>query len=138
MSKTTNSVQVDWTEGFRFRVESVSGARVLIDGDKEVGLSPMETLLASLATCMGADVVSILQKMRTDLRALTIGVIGERNPEPPRYYRRIELTFSVVGDVPLDKVEKAIDLSREKYCSVFHSLHQNLTVGHKVSVRRPG
>jgi putative redox protein len=135
MSKTTNSVHVDWTEGFRFRVESVSGAQVVIDGDKETGLSPMETLLASLATCMGADVVSILQKMRTDLRGLTVGVIGERNPEPPRYYERIDLTFSVVGDVPLDKIEKAIDLSREKYCSVFHSLRQNLVVGHKVDVR---
>jgi putative redox protein len=134
MSKRKNSVRVDWNEKLCFRVESVSGVRVVIDGDKEGGLSPMETLLASLATCMGADVVSILQKMRTDLRALTIGVVGERHAEPPRYYERIDLTFSVVGDVPLEKIEKAIRLSREKYCSVIHSLGQNLIVAHKVSL----
>ncbi len=135
MSKTTNSVQVDWSEGLRFRVESVSGARADVDGDKKAGLSPMETLLASLATCMGADVVSILQKMRTDLRTLRIDVSGERNPEPPRFYRSIDLNFAVVGDIPLEKIERAIALSREKYCSVLHSLRKDLTIGHKVSVR---
>jgi len=135
MTKVTNSVQVDWSEGLRFQVESVSGARVEVDCDKEAALSPMESLLASLATCMGADVVSILQKMRTDLRALSIAVTGERSGEQPRYYRRIDLVFSIVGDVPREKVDRAIDLSREKYCSVFHSLRKDLAIEHTIHLR---
>ena len=135
MSRTSNSIRVDWSEGLRFRVESVSGVHADFDGDKKAGLSPMENLLASLATCMGADVVHILQKMRADLRALEIDVTGERNPEPPRFYRKIDLTFTVVGNVPLEKIERAIGLSLEKYCSVFHSLRKDLAIGHKVSVR---
>lgn len=135
MTKVTNSVQVDWSEGLRFRVESQSGAQMEVDADKQAALSPMETLLASLATCMGADVASILQKMRTDLRALTIAVNGERNGEQPRYYRKIDLAFSIVGDVPREKVERAIDLSREKYCSVFHSLRKDLAIEHTIHLR---
>ena len=135
MSKTSNSIRVDWSEDLRFRVESVSGVHAEFDGDKEAGLSPMENLPASLVTCMGADVVHILRKMKTGLRALAIDARGERNPDPPRFYRKIDLTFAVVGDVPLEKIERAIALSREKYCSVLHSLRKDLTIGHKVSVR---
>ena len=135
MSKTSNSIHVDWSEDLRFRVESVSGIHAELDSDKEAGLSPMESLLASLVTCMGADVVHILRKMKTDLRGLSIDARGERNPEPPRFYRKIDLSFTVVGEVPLDKIERAIDLSREKYCSVLHSLREDRTIGHKVSVR---
>lgn len=135
MSTVTNRVQAEWSEGVRFRVESASGERTDVDGDKKAGLSPMEMLLGSLVTCMGADVASILQKMRVDLRALTIEAVGDRNPEPPKYYRRVDLTFSVVGDVSPDQMERAIQLSREKYCGAFHSLRPDLVVEHKVVFR---
>jgi len=135
MNKTSTSVHVDWSAGLRFHVSSSSGAQAELDGDKKIGLSPMESLLASLATCMGADVVHLLRKMRTDLRALAIDIRGERNPEPPRFFKSIGLTFSIEGKVPSEKVERAIALSLEKYCSVFHSLRRDLVIRHEVNIR---
>jgi putative redox protein len=135
MSVVPTALRVDWWDGFRFRVESVSGARAEYDGDKKAGLSPMEGLLASLATCMGTDVVLILQRMKTDLRGLTIDVTGERRPEPPKSYRKVNLSFTATGNVPPEKMERAVALSFEKYCSVLHTLRKDLVVGYNVEIR---
>jgi putative redox protein len=134
MKSPTVTVQVDWSQGYRFGVESGSGARADFDGDKKAGLSPMENLLASLATCMGSDVVMILQRMKTDLRGMKIEITGERNPEPPKFYRKIDFAFTVTGKIPPEKVERAISLSFDKYCSVFHTLRKDLVVDHKLAI----
>ena len=131
----TREVQAEWLADSRFRVESSVGVEAVFDGDRAAGLSPMENLLGSLATCMGIDVVMILQKMRADLRGLKIGLTGERNPEPPKFYRKVDFTFTVTGDIPQAKVERAVDLSFDKYCSVFHTLRKDLVVDYKVAIR---
>ena len=132
----TREVQAEWLAGSRFRIESSLGVEVVFDGDREAGLSPMENLLGSLATCMGIDVVMILQKMRTDLRGLKISITGERNPQPPKFYRKIDVSFTVTGELPQEKVERAVSLSFDKYCSVFHTLRKDLVVGHKVIIQQ--
>ncbi len=131
----TREVQAEWLAESRFRIESSLGVEAVFDGDREAGLSPMENLLGSLATCMGIDVVTILQKMRTDLRGLKISITGERNPQPPKFYRKIDFAFTVTGDIPQDKVERALCLSFDKYCSVLHTLRKDLVVDHKVVIQ---
>ena len=95
----------------------------------------MQTLAFALAGCMSMDVVHVLTKGRHDLRGLRADLTGQRAPDEPRRFTAITLHFTVTGDVPPDKVERAIDLSREKYCSVWHSMRQDieLTVTYKLS-----
>lgn len=83
---------------------------------------------------MAIDVVTILQKMRLGLQSLEVTAQGERNAEPPRYYRKIELTFFVKGELPRERVEHAIQLSFDRYCSVFHTLRQDLEVSRRLEL----
>ena len=80
----------------------------------------------ALAGCMAIDVVMILQKGRHALRGLRVSFAGERAASPPKRYVSATLAFHVTGDVPAAAVERAIELSRETYCSVWHSLRQDV------------
>lgn len=86
----------------------------------------MEAVAEGLAGCMAVDVVMILTKGRHPLKGLRVSFEGERAPKPPRHYTRIHLGFHVTGDVPPAAVERAIALSRDTYCSVWHSLRQDI------------
>jgi putative redox protein len=86
----------------------------------------VQSLAASLAGCMAADVVDILIKGRSTLKAFSARLDGQRAAEPPKRLLAVRLHFTVTGDVPADRVERAISLSREKYCSVWHSLRQEI------------
>jgi putative redox protein len=114
-----------WSDHLRFGATSGPNA-IVIDGDGAAGPSPMQLAAFGLAGCMGADVVSILQKGRHPLTGLRVSFSGERAEEPPRRYLRITLHFHVSGAVPLEAIERAIALSREKYCSVWHSFRQDI------------
>lgn len=83
----------------------------------------MQAVAIGLAGCMGVDVVMILQRGRHALSALRVALEADRQPDPPRKFVRIRLVFCVAGDVPTHAIERAIALSREKYCSVWHSLN---------------
>ena len=93
-----------------------------LDWDSRTAASPVQALVFALAGCMASDVVLILEKGRQPLRGLTARVSGERAANPPRRLLRVDIRFIVTGDVPGDKVERAIGLSRETYCSVWHSM----------------
>ena len=119
------TVELEWEGGLRFRGRT--GERELrLDGDSIAAVSPMESLALSLAGCMGSDVVHILVKGRVELKGLSARLIAERAPEEPRRLVKVDLRFAVRGAVPADKVERAITLSREKYCSVWHSLRPDI------------
>jgi putative redox protein len=123
-------VEVVWDEGLRFEGRGRGGVPVVLDGDSVAGPSPTETLLMGLAACMGADVVDILKKMRVPLEALSVRAEGDRRPEPPRRYTAIRLTYETRG-VPgqdADKLQRAVELSRDKYCSVLHTLRPEVDV----------
>jgi putative redox protein len=100
--------------------------RMTLDSAAHAGPSPVQTLAFALAGCMAMDVVHILKKGRHDLRGLKVDLVGHRAEEDPRRLTRVELSYSVTGDVPRDNVQRAIDLSRDKYCSVWHSLRQDI------------
>ena len=95
----------------------------------------MQTLAFALAGCMSMDVVHVLTKGRHDLRGLRADLTGQRAPDEPRRFTSITVHYTITGDVPADKVERAIQLSREKYCSVWHSMRQDieLTVTYKLT-----
>lgn len=97
-----------------------------MDSASQAGPSPMQALAFGLVGCMAMDVVHILRKARHGLRGLRADMKGERAPGEPRRFTSIELHFTVTGAVPQDQVQRAIDLSREKYCSVWHSLRQDI------------
>lgn len=128
------NMTLDWEGDLRFRAASSAGHQILLDGNADEGGSPMQALLAALGGCMSIDVVDILQKMRVPIDNLRVRVEGDRTDEPPRRFQKITMTFHIEGSVPLDKVERAIQLSFDKYCSVFHSLRPDLEVTHRVSV----
>ncbi len=127
-------VELDWASESLFRGKNQSGAALLLDGKKKQAVSPMEALLASLSGCMGIDVVNILTRMRADFHSLSITAEGEQNSEPPKYFRRILITFRLKGTVPRDRVEHAIRLSFDTYCSVFHSLRKDIEIAYDIKI----
>jgi putative redox protein len=88
----------------------------------------MEGLLIALASCMGIDVVDMLNKMRVPFEGLVVRAEGDRRPEPPRRYTAIRLVYEArgVAEDAEPKLQRAVDLSRDRYCSVLHTLHPDL------------
>ena len=125
---TTTRIELTWASEQRFDATDASGSTLTLDGDTKSGFSPTEALLSSLAACMGIDVVVILEKMRVGFQGLSITVAGDRVAEPPRYFNRMRLQFRIRGDVQLEKAERAVKLSFEKYCSVFHTLRSDIDI----------
>ncbi len=106
-----------------------------LDSEAVAGPSPMQALAFGLAGCMAMDVVHVLKKGRHDLRGLRADLKGTRADEQPRRFTAFDLTYTVTGDIPNEAVQRAIELSREKYCSVWHSLRQDIefTITHSVA-----
>jgi putative redox protein len=131
-------VRMEWTgTGLAFRGGGTEPATpaITIDGDGEEGPSPMLALLLAAAGCSGADVVVILKKMRVPIRTLSIDVTGTRRDQEPRRYTDLAFRFRVDGDgVDVSKVERAVALSIDKYCSVVASLDPDIRVEYQVEV----
>jgi putative redox protein len=119
------SLDLVWEGDLRFRGRS-DGVEVGLDSDGRQAPSPVQALAFALAGCMAIDVVHILRKGRLELRGLRAELQAERAPRDPKRLVRVRLHFRVSGDVPPEKVERAIALSRETYCSVWHSLRPDL------------
>jgi putative redox protein len=129
-------VELAWEGDLRFRGRA-GPAAVVVDSDGSAGPSPVQALALALAGCMSIDVVHILERGRQPLRGLRARLRGERAPEDPHRLVRVDLRFDVTGEVAPDKVERAIALSREKYCSVWHSLRQDIEFTTSFEVRAP-
>jgi putative redox protein len=113
-------IEAEWQGGGTFIGRNPSGGTVQMGKlNDRPGISPMELLLVSLAGCTGVDIADILEKKRQPLRALKVKVRGLRREEYPRIFTEIEVTYLVYGDnIDRQAVERAIQLSEEKYCSV--------------------
>ena len=114
-----------WQGGLKFRAATPK-SEIILDSDSTAGPSPPEALALALAGCMAIDVADITVKGRHRLIALEVRIVGERRDDPPRSFVRFTLHFAVTGDVPTHAVERAIQLSHDKYCSVWHSLRQDI------------
>jgi putative redox protein len=124
-AKPPVTAELIWSEDLRFGAVSGKTA-IVVDGDSIAGPSPVQLLVIGLAGCMGIDVIDIIRKGRHAPAAFRVTISGERAPDPPRRLVRVNLRFHVHGPVPGPAVERAIALSREKYCSVWHSLRNDI------------
>jgi putative redox protein len=123
--KAPTVVNLTWQGDLKFSV-ATDRAETTLDSAGVFGLSPVQTLGAALAGCMTTDVAYLLTRGRQPLRGLTSRLTGERAEEDPHRFVRIALHITVEGDVPREAVERAIDLSRDKYCSVWHSMRHDI------------
>lgn len=116
-----------------FEATAGSGGSLVVDGVPEIGgegrgMRPMELLLASIASCAAMDVVKILRQQKEPLEHLRIEVDGERKDAVPAPYERVKLVFVARGEVDPHKLERAVKLGVEKYCSVGASLDPAIAV----------
>jgi putative redox protein len=123
--KAPTSLELIWEHDLVFAGQS-GHASMVLDSAGAAGPSPVQALAFALAGCMGMDVVHILRKGRHDLRGLKIALTAERAQEDPHRITAIKLEVYVTGPVPRDQIQRAIDLSHEKYCSVWHSMRQDI------------
>jgi putative redox protein len=119
------TLTLDWDEELRFsgRCGEVS---LVLDSAGKAGASPVQALAFALAGCMGMDLVHILKKGRHALTGLASSLEAERSPDNPKRITAVRLHYVVRGDVPAEVVERALQLSRDTYCSVWHSLRQDI------------
>ena len=122
-----NKATLTWDKDLIFVGRTNRGYEIEFDAQQQWGCSPTESLLLSVAGCMGIDMVSFLQKMKCEIKSYKMDIVGERNPTPPQFYTSMELIITVKGaGLTPKKLERAISLSHEKYCSVYHSLRKDM------------
>jgi len=123
--KAPATLELTWDRDLIFHGVSAD-ATLTLDSAGKAGPSPVQALALALAACMGMDVVHILRKGRFDLRGLKVSLVAERAQENPHRITSVTIDLAVTGDVPEAQVQRAIDLSHDKYCSVWHSMRQDI------------
>lgn len=139
-----DTVRLKWNGGKRFVGWDEPGHGVVMDaavagGGEGTGARPIELALYALGGCTGIDVIGILKKQRQDVTDLEIVVTAEQREEQPRRYERIDIRYVVTGhDIKEGFVERAIELSEDKYCSVRAMLDPTLTLTSSFAVNEAG
>lgn len=136
--------RVKWVEDVTFLGEADSGHAVVMDGapdggGRNAGIRPLELLLIGTGGCTAFDVIVILRKQRQPVQDCVVELEAERAPEDPKVFTRIHLHFTVSG-AGLDpaKVERAIQLSADKYCSASAMLGKTARITHDYAIVAPG
>jgi putative redox protein len=107
----------------------IRGYAIDFDADAKEGCIPTDSLLMSLPGCLAIDVVLFLKKMKAEIKSFDIETVGERNPVPPKYFKAVHMKIRIAGKgITPKKLDRAISLSREKYCSVYHSFRKDMDV----------
>ena len=120
---------LEWDKELIFIGRTQRGYEIEFDANLQWGCKPTDALVLGLAGCTAIDVFVFLQKMRVEIKGFKIDISAERNPTPPQYYKAIEMVLNITGkNLEPKKVERAISLSHEKYCSVYHSLRKDMIV----------
>lgn len=125
MAKPPLTVTLTWDHALEFTGE-VGKHEVDMDGASYSAPSPMQLLALSLCGCMAIDVVHILTRGRHTLASVSTTLVAERAPEEPHRLTKIDLRFLVATSATAEQVQRALDLSRDKYCSVWNSLRQDI------------
>jgi putative redox protein len=127
---------VKWAGGEEFRATSGTGHAISFDADRKHNSAPgpMEMLLAALGACTSVDVVQILLKKRQKLASLEVSVSGERAPEPPTVWIKIEMVYRLSGTLDDKAVRDAIELSQNKYCSVSAMLGKTAKISYRYEI----
>ena len=124
-----NKATLTWDRDLIFLGRTPRGFELDFDAEAQWGCIPTESLLLSIAGCLAIDVVSFVTKMKAKITKFRIDIAGERNPTPPQYYTKVDMILTLAGEnITPKKLDRAISLSQEKYCSVYHSLRKDLKV----------
>ena len=121
--KEKEVVNTKWLNNMSFETE-INGHKIVIDADSDVGGDdlgprPKPFMLAALGGCTGMDVVSILKKMRVEIKSLNVKVEGSLTEEHPRHFYKMHVIYEIEGEnLPMEKVKKAVSLSEDRYCGV--------------------
>jgi putative redox protein len=132
--------RVKWVEQVSFIAETGSGHSVVVDGAPEaggrnLGMRPMELVLAGVAACTAFDVVWILKKARQPVSDCVVDAAAERAPAEPKVFTRIHLNYAVAGrGLDPRQVERAVRLSKEKYCSATIMLAHSVEITYDVRI----
>ena len=135
----SNKIKCTWKKNMAFEAE-INDFKILMDADPSVGGEnsgprPKPLTLASLGGCTGMDVISILKKMRVEPACFNIEVEGKLTEEHPKYYHKIHLTYIFKGEnLPMDKLEKAVTLSQDRYCGVSELLKKGAELTYTIEV----
>ena len=134
------NISVNWVDGMLMVGKSHSGHSITMDGPPEIGgenlgVRPMEMLLLGVAGCTMIDVVTTLKKMRQELTHCETKVNAERADDHPKVFTEIHIQFIIKGKgLKKKKVEKAITLSAEKYCSASIMLGKTASITHDFEI----
>ncbi|WP_018127966.1 OsmC family protein [Balneola vulgaris] len=137
------SVTVNWLQkDFHMEANNEEGGVIRIDGDRKIGgleggMSPMQLLLAGIGGCSAIDVISILEKQKQKLTDLTVEVDGDRQKNEVGYseYKSIHMHFVLSGELDPKKVERALELSITKYCSVSKALEKGSEISYDYEIK---
>ena len=117
--------ELEWQGDLRFLARS-GDLQLTLDSPPVAGPSPVQALAIALAGCMAMDVAVVMRRSRLAMRSLRARLVAERAAVDPKRLVKVDLRFTLEGEIPKDRVERAIALSREKYCSVWHSLRPDI------------
>ncbi len=134
------TARIRWVGKEQFLALAPSGHSVPLDSDRESNAAPgpMELLLVALGACTATDVVVILAKKRQKLESLEVSVAGERAAEPPRVWVKLEIVYTLRGQLDEKAVRDAIELSENKYCSVAATLGKTAPISFRYEILPPG
>jgi putative redox protein len=118
-------VDLTWVGDLTFEATAGS-ASLTLDSAGLAGPSPVQTLACAFAGCMAMDVAHVLNRGRHAFHGLRAHLVADRAPDDPHRIVRMTLRFTVEGEVPGEAVDRAIALSHDKYCSVWHSMRQDI------------
>jgi putative redox protein len=132
METKTKEVKLEWLRSRMFVGTDHLGSSIAIGYQQEEepraqGINPSDMLLLSAASCSAYDVVQILEKGKQPLEDLKVDVSAEQSQDPPYPYVSLHFNYRIRGDIPPDKILRAMQLSEDKYCSVLATLKPGLT-----------
>jgi putative redox protein len=133
------SINVKWIDGMSFESD-VAGYKIFIDSDPEFGgqnrgPKPKPLMMVALAGCTGMDLVSLMNKMRVEYDSLNVVVEGELTEEHPKHFTKMKVIYEISGkNVDLAKVEKAVTMSKEKYCGVSYSYKKAMEIEYEIRI----
>jgi putative redox protein len=127
MAKAPTTLELVWEHDLVLGGKA-GDAKMTLDSASIEGPSPVQALCFALAACMAMDVVHVLKKGRHDLRGLKVELTAQRAAQDPHRVTSVALRYAITGSVPPDQVQRALDLSHDKYCSVWHSMRQDIAL----------
>lgn len=136
----TNIVTTEWQQDMVLKTDNPSGKTILIDTEEDFGgtnsgVRPKALMLSALGGCTGLDVLSLMKKMKVEFDNFKVVVSGEMTDEHPKYYKKVTVDYHFYGaNVNKSKVNKAVNLSVERYCGVFEMFRHFAEVNHNIHI----